>query len=334
MIHGISRLRITFLAAAIFIMLITLRSAAEAATQTFTLRPGWNAIFLEVQPDVKDPASVFRELPVESVWTWFDRGTSVEFIRNPSEGLWAQPGWNVYVKSTDPAKSALTNLHAIFANRAYLIKLGGRQAYTWTISGIPVAAAVTWTPNSYNLLGFKVNPAGPPTFANFFAPSAAHKGQAIYRLSDEGVWTLVTSPAATQVRSGEAYWVYCSGSSTYQGPLGLTVGGNALNYGLAGTMKTITISNQTTLSRTVTLKLLPQAAWMTYQSFNASTGYFEYPLLSGMPPIVLPAGKQANVWIAVSRAAVPSGLTQAVLEVSDNYGSRYLVPVSVEKLAQ
>jgi hypothetical protein len=301
-------------------------SAVAATTQNISLHPGWNAVYLEVQPDVKTPSEVFKGLPVESVWTWFER-SSVEFIRDPSEGLWAQSGWSVY--TTAPDKAAAINLFAIFANRAYLIKISGKQNVTWSVTGTPTAGNTTWTPNSFNLTGFHINPAKPPTFDSYFAASPSHKGQSIYRLNSLGTWELIPSTAA--IKSGEAYWVYCKDSSTYQGPVSVQILGRELDYGTTLSMQSLAINNQTTTDRKITLKFLPAANWFTYQKFNATTGYYEYLKLDSWE-FSLSSGRQINIWLAVRRELLTNGLYQGTLEITDDAGSRFMVPVKVEKL--
>lgn len=303
--------------------------AIAATTQSINLQPGWNAVYLEVQPDSKAPATVFKDLPVESVWTWYDRNSSVEFIRDPSEGLWAQPGWSVY--TTSPEKAAAINLFAIFANRAYLIKLGGTQNVTWTVTGTPATGTTNWTPNSFNLTGFHVNPAAPPSFTTYLSSSPSHKDQAVYRLSTQGAWELIANPAATAIKSGEAYWVYCSGASTYQGPLTVHALGGAIDFGKTSAKSSITLTNNTAETRTVTITFKPSADWFTYQHFNSGTGYYEYLKLD-TKTIQLSAGRQTNLWLAVRRELFTTGQYQGsgTLEITDDIGSRSMIPVSAE----
>lgn len=319
------------MAAALSILFALTSGAVAATTQSITLHPGWNAVFLEVQPDERAPAALFKDLPVESVWTWFDRTSSVEFIRDPSEGLWAQPGWSVYAKSPD--KAAATNLYAIFANRAYLIKLGGRQSVTWTVTGAPSTGNTLWAASSFNLVGFRVNPNNLPTFAEYFSSSPSHAGKPVYRLSAQGVWEPVANPAVTAIKPGDAYWVYCDGPSSYQGPVSVQVLGGELDYGTTSDLNSVTITNDSTAARRVTVKSQPAVDWFTYQFFNVSTGFNEYPKLDTWT-LELSAGRQTNIWLAVRRELLDSGISLGNLEITDDVGSRFLIPVKVEQLAQ
>ncbi len=45
-------------------------SRAADMTQTITLKPGWNAIFVTVQPYQPEIAPVFSGIPVRSVCRW------------------------------------------------------------------------------------------------------------------------------------------------------------------------------------------------------------------------------------------------------------------------
>ena len=314
-------------AAALVILFAVSTGALAATTQNITLRPGWNAVYLEVQPEVRTPAEVFKNLPVESVWTWFERTTSIEFIRNPSEGLWAQPGWSVYTTASD--KAAAINLFAIFANRAYLIKLGGTQAVTWTVTGTPATDKTVWISDSFNLVGFHVNPSNAPSFDTYFSPSANHKGQLLYRLSPLGKWEPVATPAVTAINSGEAYWVYCNGASTYQGPLSVPFLGTELDFGTTAVLKSVAIANNSAAARNVTIKFQPSGNWFTYQSYNTTSGLMEYLTLDTVTR-QLAAGRQNNLWLAVRRELLPSGTSRGTLEITDDIGSRFMIQVKAD----
>lgn len=93
---------------------------SQTVNQTIDLRPGWNAVYLEVEPNPRDTASVFAGLPIASVWAWNPRTSPVQFIQNPDELVPNQPGWLVFFPPSRP-EAFLTNLFIVQANRAYLI---------------------------------------------------------------------------------------------------------------------------------------------------------------------------------------------------------------------
>ena len=94
---------------------------AATTTQTFLLQAGWNAIYLEVEPintsplvniapPNEDPVMVHEKSTMEvvfgslqcgkcleNVWTWNTPTSQIDYIVDPSEGLWDAPGWRRYI---------------------------------------------------------------------------------------------------------------------------------------------------------------------------------------------------------------------------------------------
>ena len=70
-----------------------LAGAAPQKTQSFDLHPGWNSVFLEVEPQPNDLPTALQGVPFLSAWTWNPRLSPVDFISDPSEGLFNKPGW-------------------------------------------------------------------------------------------------------------------------------------------------------------------------------------------------------------------------------------------------
>jgi hypothetical protein len=315
---------------AAMLLIITHPVQAEPqVTQTFELHPGWNAIFLQVKPDPADPATVFAGLPLESAWTYLERFSTAEFIQDPAEGLWNQPGWNVYLPESDdkPFQSRLTNLYAILANRAYLIKLKGTEAVTWSVTGRPAVPIIEWVPDAYNLVGLPVDPDSPPTFASFFAPSAAHTGQPVYRLSEAGSWEKVTDPVNAPIKSGEAYWIYCKGGSSYTGPLKVELDMlEGLDYADILDELTIAVENLSDLNNSVVVRTVAAATdALVYRNPDPASEIRWLPL---------PASFQLNtngknfLHLAVRRALFAGTDYENILEISNGIGSRILVPVT------
>lgn len=183
--------------------------------QEIALSAGWNAVYLAVQPVESAPEKVFAGLPVDTVATLFENPVSNQFVTDPSVDLFKSQGWGVWYAPGKP-EAFLKSLDGVLGNRAYLVHT--KSACSWKATGTALMPAVSWRPDAYNFVGFGVRSQGGPTFAEFFAGSKAHTGQAIYRLAD-GRWKKVLQPSAETMKAGEAFWIYTKGGSDYQGPL-------------------------------------------------------------------------------------------------------------------
>lgn len=313
---------------------------APQYTQTFTLQPGWNAIFVQVQPDSAEVPTVFGasevKAVVKSVWSYFQQDAPVEFLQDPGEGLWNQPGWRGYFFAGE--ERFLSNLSSIQVNRAYLVHLGGTGNVTLSVSGRPSLHAPPWQTDSFSLLGLSVRPDTPPTFLAFFAPSAAQAGQDVYRLGTGGFFEKVATPATAMIQAGAAYWIKCEGASTYPGPLLVDLGeADGLTFGRGVQQLTLRLQNLSSVARTVTLQQLAAAdpVVLAYRKMNDDTKEYEWPYLSALTPIALGAAgtstDETTLLLAVKRVEFTAATVESVLEITDDHGGRYLLPVSAEK---
>ena len=195
---------------------------AQTADQAVTLSAGWNAVWLEVEPVdatgmAKAPQAVFTNTAIQTVVTPKPLTGSSEFFASEPGTIatFNQEEWQQW-KRSDPAGE--NNLSMIFGNRPYLIQVAaGTPPFTLTLAGKVRFFRPTWTPDRYNLVGFGLQ--ATPTFETFFGPSGTkHPVDKIFTLdAATGNWQRVT--ASTQMASGKAYWVFCSGQSTYTGPV-------------------------------------------------------------------------------------------------------------------
>lgn len=306
-------------------------AAVPAVTQTFNLNPGWNAVYLEVQPQSSTPADVFKDLPAgSSVWAWTGKNETIaQFIQDPGEAPVVNAKWLAIFASS--AESALNNLYAIKANSAYLIHVpAGTPPLTMNITGRPTIRHKSWIPDSFNLAGFGFA-SSPPTFANFFAPSNSHKNQAIYRLNNtSGAWEIVSNPATTVMRSGEAFWIYCQSGSDYQGPLGVEAeGADGLDFGAGITILTLTVKNDSATDKSVAVSQAGAAnpVSLAYRTYDSTSGKILTNQLSGMPAIAVKAGGSTVITLVAQRGSF-SGEGASVLEFTDTQGNRVRVPVT------
>ena len=71
---------------------------AQTVTQTFTLRPGWNALWLEVETG-QHPCGgrvMAGACPWRALWSFRARSGSVDFIQDPAEPVWNRDKWLLY----------------------------------------------------------------------------------------------------------------------------------------------------------------------------------------------------------------------------------------------
>lgn len=318
---------------------------AQWTSQTIHLRPGWNAVFLEVQPDPNNCDILFRDIPVDSVWMWNHRFSTVQYIQDPDTLVPKQPEWLIYVPPSLPG-SSVTNLFTLQGGRTYLIKLSGANPVDWQVVGRPVVRYIDWIADSFNLIGFWLDSASPPTFAEFFAPSTGHAGQEIYRLNDTDQWERI-EPATSRLRRGEAYWVYCQGTSTYSGQLEVTFEqGQGVDFGLGMMEQTLRLRNESETSSVVTLRLLPSlepvgatpalagpvplSYWRSEGNNITAAGWEPF---HGALSILIDPKTEVPLRLEVRRRDMDNrlaGLYQSLLEVSDQSGSNFLLPVTAE----
>lgn len=308
-------------------------AAAEAGptdvTQTFLLQPGWNAVFLEVRPDNNGSEAVFGGLPLASAWTWNPGGPKVEFVDDPTERTTPSPQWLGYFPRPRP-ESILTNLFAVQANRAYLLKIDGSQPVTWSVTGKPELKSFRWAPDSFNLVGFPVDPQQQPSFGQFLAPSPAHAGQPIYRLVG-GQWQEVTNPYGTPIRSGEAYWVYCSGASDYSGPVEIGLDGSAdIDFGAGLDTARIRLRNLADAPALLSVTQLagPAPVPLSIRRFDADTGEIAWPALPLTLSEAVPQKGELLIDLGPKRDSFTAPEVGTVLAIRDGYGYRRLVAVS------
>lgn len=305
--------------------------AAFTMNQSFNLRAGWNAIWLEVEPVNQDINVIFQGVPVESVWTFASVVSSVDFIHDASEPVWNRDRWLVHVP-TNQVASLNNNLFKVLGNRAYLVKVSAPA--TLNVSGEPKLRFPAWAPDAYNFRGFPVDPNALPTFANFFRFSPAHYNiaqqrlQKIYQLNDAGQWTLVS--ASDRMKHGEAYWVYTSGVSDFIAPLGVAVdsgGGNGLEFSSAVTESSLVLQNVGTVIRTATVTDIGPGSSLSYQlnTTPPSWGTLPRPFTQ-----TLGANGSYNLLLGANFAGISSTtLYETIVRVTDGQGTMYNIPVNI-----
>lgn len=334
-----------FLATA-FLLIGSTSGQAQSLTQTFLLRPGWNSLWIEVDPPDRSPDVVFAGLPVASVWTWSDRVSATDFIQNPETAGWNRAQWLSWFPATSP-EAPLANLYSVLPQRAYLVRLAGTNTMPWSLEGRPVLRTTTpWAADRYNLRGFPVDPDGAPTFQQFFRASPAHftaagsRLESIYRLETDGAWRTVQPDEA--MRRGEAYWVYTRGPSDFVAPFGLQLSsGDHLEFGGGLDRIDLTLRNALPVAKTVRIQPAgPHASPLLLVPTGIATSTnSSSPLATHDQP--LPAASARQLRLGLDRSLLSdspathpvTGAHATLLSVSDGEGTKYFVGVTATALS-
>lgn len=346
-------------------------SAGAMVTQTFTLAKGWNAIYLEVEPintstlvnvgtaeeplmapELSTMEAVFAPVTdgggldctdcLDSVWMWNTPLSTMDYIIDPSEGLWDVQGWKRYfpansVDENGVSRDFLTNLLSLHANTAYLVKLNADAKLT--VTGRPVVQHHKWQMDSYNLAGFPVQPGANPTVATFFPDllSATSPVTETRRLDVDGTWGPPLAPNDT-LSYGEAYLVYYSGANAdapkkYTAPLNIMSNvGDGLTFasGSGGNEQTVRIENLGPNAVQVALQLQGDGEVVPAVALKFDNSTAVLPLWPDPVEITLASGQAVDLPLVVMSVDQPTD-GEALLEISSaELGTRWLIPVTAK----
>jgi hypothetical protein len=330
-----------------FLGLAANQAAAQWVQQQIVLKPGWNAVFLEVEPTPNDCDGLLAGLPIESVWDLNRPAETAQFIQDPGTLIPGTEGWLTWFPHGHPM-AGQGSLFALRDGRPYLIKSTNTQSITWTVTGKPSLRRLTWRTGTVNLVGFHVGTQA-PAFQSLFAGQPGLTNQPVYALDASGVWRAVPDLTSGRPKAGEAYWVRCRLPSQATGTV-LVEGTSreGLTFQPTATEQSIRIRNASTSSRNVSIRLLPSATPPNGQTPSAGQVPLEYwrasysttnfdwvPLSAPVTFASLAAGQEWNVRLAVPGPAMlsmqPGSMWQGVLEVTDDLGTRWLVPIKAGK---
>lgn len=190
----------------------------QQVEQNIRLEKGWNAVFFEVDPEPPDAVVVFAGLNVRSVWVMDPAHVNrASDCPDGSDCLTAtSTGWRVWFPPDVP-QHVISSLRVLRGGRSYMIEMGGPADLV--LRGPPNSAVTGWR-RGFNLTGFHVvsDPSATPTFADYLAPSAAHRGVAVFQLESDGTLTQVQTETQ-RIVPHEAYWVEAQKHAVYDGPL-------------------------------------------------------------------------------------------------------------------
>lgn len=321
----------TWLAAALLLLAAPV-AADDARVQTIQLQKGWNAVYLEVDPVQDAPDDIFAGLPVAQAVTYYPAESPVQFIRNPDEKPWKREGWSLWIPPGHPG-ALLNSLFKIHGGQAYLIHCS--DAAQWQVRGRPNMTPRRWEPESFNLVGFEIDPAAAPTFAQYFDGSSAHADLLIYQLRNN-VWSKVEEPGETKIESGRAYWVWCKHGSDFQGPLSVSLSSseNGLMFRRNVAELSFEIHNDSAGDRSFQVELIGNGdnaanAPLSLVGFDVDDGEQYAPLTVYAPDDPIEAGESVEVTLAVRRAELATDEVSNLIRISGGGTMRH-IPVTAQ----
>ena len=292
---------------------------AQWTTQTFTLRQGWNAVYLHVDAshatlDQLVGAAAPSLTPIDQVWRWNPAPATGQFVQSPQEPATEGSQWSSW-KRTEASASTLQRLTA---NAAYLVYASAD--YTWVLTGQPILPSYQWTTSGLNFFGFPTVAANPPNFETFLAevPSLQVGEIFAYNGGDLGPNNpaRVFARRTTPVTRGQAFWIRAGEVyNHYYGPFEITsTRPGRFDFGDSASTFSFRIRNLTASNLTVSVSLLA--------SLTPPSGQ---PPIVGVPLLLLRGAiNKTNLTYGFSQLAVgtphswnltPKGLSGSDIEV-------------------
>ncbi len=140
-------------------LLVAATGRAQWVTQQVDLQPGWNAVFLAIDPEPSSCDLVFSNLPfaVKIVLTYKQDFSSVEFISETNDVITTSAEWLQWFPTTAEI-SFSRSLFKLLPNRPYFVKVStAATGMVWSVKGRPRSRGIDWRESAYNLAGFPVS---------------------------------------------------------------------------------------------------------------------------------------------------------------------------------
>ncbi len=217
---GLCRLGAIVVAVVLFAVV---EAQAQLVEQAFELKTGWNAIFVEVDPNPADLDFLLEGVPVTSIWSHDETALASRSV-SCDEGAdsisclqTTTTGWRVWYAPNQPER-IIQSLRSLIGGKVYLIK--ATKPATWTIRGRPNAAISRWS-KGFSIGGFHVveDQQVSPTFAAYLAASPAHQESNIFEINSDGSLIRLKDLSSNRITPGKGYWVESSTNTVYDGPI-------------------------------------------------------------------------------------------------------------------
>ena len=256
----------TLLLALISLCFVTAAQAQWQST-TYTLKGGWNSIYLHGDATHATLDELFASNPeVLEVWRWNLNPSQVQFISSPLIPSAGTPEWSTWVRD-----GSSNSLGQLLGQTAYLVKCSGStsNSYNVTIPQRILPPSAAWVRNGANFMGFPSfkNGSTYPTMGSYFAtfPVAIASGVKIYKYvgGDLGPGNplQVFSPSFETLDRNQAYWFDSEVVGNFYAPVEISLSKTSgLDFGRTGSTVTVRLRNRSDAVSTVTIAPVDSAA--------------------------------------------------------------------------
>lgn len=340
----------TFLRGALATLIITPAVHAQWKTETYSLKGGWNAIYLHGDASHTTPAELFKNYPqVLEVWRWNPNPDQVQFSDSPSDPDASSSEWTIWNRN-DPAEQQLS---AMIGQSAYLVNCSGASSTTTSVPILqkPRPPAATWLISGANFIGFPAA-SSQPTFSNYFATfqAAITSPSKIYKYIGGDLGSanpLQITPSSEKINRNSAYWFEAQVVSDFTALVEYELPGtDGIAFGRSGTLVTLGVMNRS--SSAITLTFSPETsepapagqtgvtgpAPLTRRLYDSATGTYSETPVSGSFTVTVPASGRLNVEFGIDRTRMDGSSNSyyaSLLRVKDSANfSDVLLPVSAQ----
>ena len=246
------------------LLLASLASAAALAAsafydaQTVTLRPGWNAFYLRVQPDVS-PDEVFAEWPVDSVSVHQPDSFS-KTRQNDAAAMSDEVAPERTFLTWTRTPKAASSMNAVVGDAVYVCFNKSGKAFSADVVGRPVAPRIAWHASTLdsgmlNYVGFALQPGASVEPARYIRGCDA--GVSAFRMlygPDATNVMFMTLPDQFKVSDGTVALADATKASGWSGALHVSPR-HGVDFGMAQTLASVTVRNDSPADMTV------EASW-------------------------------------------------------------------------
>jgi hypothetical protein len=330
------------------VLLSVVPARAQWVTQTLSLKAGWNAVYIHVDPSYSSLNTlVGADLsnPILEVWRWAPPSSTLQFVQSPQQPVEGAQ-WMSWTRNSSDSQL----LQTLVGNSAYLVRVATNvPTYTWTIKGRPLPPAYTWTTTGLNFLGFPTVPVNPPDFDSFLSqvPDLQLNAEIYWYPGGElgtGNPARLYAMRTAKVNRGQAYWIRAGTVyNNYFAPFQLAISGSSgVNYRDSLSVFSFRLRNLTATNLTVNLGLVASETPPTGQTnivgtptlwvrgaLNTTNLTYSYTSLAtggsyswSLPPQGL-SGSDIEVVLGLDRTAMSGSvgaLYAGVLRLRDSLG--------------